>query len=149
MFTDLKPLLNSCTSVTIVLASGGDDQVNVTIIPKAKDGQNASLSTPLALIATLEELDAEFAQVVLGYSAKRTSLAEQLEATATILDAAKQEAAKSAVAGKGKKPHKPASASSDDFDEDEENGGDEKPESSSAAPEKLAPAAAPVDDLWA
>lgn len=144
MFTDLKPLLNNCTSVTIILSSGGDGQFNVIIIPKAKDGQNASLSTPLALTATLEELDAEFAQVVLGYSAKRTSLAEQLEATETILDAAKAEAAKRVAKSKGKN----SSSSSSDDDEDDEGNADAVA-CDLPVGQATADAETSVDDLWA
>jgi PRTRC genetic system protein E len=151
MFAELKTLLDSCSSVSIILANGTDDTVNVTVIPKVKDGQNAVLSTPLALSGTLEDMDAEFAQIVSSYTAKRTSLSEQLEATQTILEAAKDDAAKGlAESRKNKSLPKPKMESSGstgkDDDDDDDNKGDEgccMPAITAAVPK------AASDDLWA
>ncbi len=149
MFAELKPLLDSCSSVTIVLAAGSDDTLSVTVIPKAKNAQNAVLSTPLALAGTMAELDTEFAGLVIGFAAKRTSLTEQLEATQTILEAAKQEAAKSAVTGKKKSSPKLASTSSlcCTGDSDDDDGGNDDDDVNVASTE--APAAPSTSDsLW-
>jgi PRTRC genetic system protein E len=156
MFAELKPLLDNCTSITLVLVNGTDDTVNVTVIPKAKDGQNALLSTPLALTGTVAELDAQFAQLVTSYSAKRTSLAEQFEATATILEAAKQESAKSAVTKKKNSSNKSGSTTScctgggdEDNDDDDvlsDGGGVQFKPDALVAP--MAPAASVESDLW-
>ena len=152
MFAELKPLLDNCSSVTIVLAAGSDDTLSVTVIPKAKDGQNAVLSTPLALTGTLAELDAEFAGLVTGFVAKRTTLAQQLEATETILEAAKQEAAKSAVSVKKKALPKPSSGVTDDDDGNDDDD-DQGIGCCGKAPEVTVPATPSVpvsspDDLW-
>ncbi|MHB1678660.1 MAG: PRTRC system protein E [Sulfuriferula sp.] len=155
MFAELKPLLDNCSSVTIVLAAGSDDTLSVTVIPKAKDSQNAVLSTPLALTGTMAELDAGFAGLVTGFAATRTSLTEQLEATQTILEAAKQESAKSAVTGKKKPSSKssPTPSSCCTGDDDDDDGGNDDDDVNAASPE--APAASvpatpsAEDDLWA
>ncbi len=150
MFAELKPLLDNCSSVTIVLAAGSDDTLSVTVIPKTKDGQNAVLSTPLALTGTLVELDAEFAGLVTGFVTKRTTLAEQLEATEIILEAAKQEAAKSAVAGKKKALPKPAATSFSCNTGNDEGIGDDDDMGCCGSPEASAPAIPSAeDDLWA
>lgn len=148
MFLSLKPILDTCVSVTVVLSAiNADGTVTVTVVPKAKEGQEASLSTPLSLTATLEELDAEFASVILSYVTKRTSLSEQLEATQTILDAAKQDAAKKVAESKGKKSL-PApsvnSVSGDDGDGDDDEGGGCCSAQVTSAP----PIATASDDLW-
>ncbi len=147
MFAELKPLLDNCFSVTIVLAAGSDDTLSVTVIPKAKDGQNAVLSTPLALTGTLAELDAEFAGLVTGFAAKRITLAQQLEATETILEAAKQEAAKSAVSGKKALPKLSAGVTDDDGGNDDD---DDQGVGCCGSPEASVPATPSAeDDLWA
>ncbi|MHB0991691.1 MAG: PRTRC system protein E [Burkholderiales bacterium] len=148
MFAELKPLLDNCFSVTIVLAAGSDDTLSVTVIPKAKDGQNAVLSTPLALTGTLAELDAEFAGLVTGFAAKRITLAQQLEATETILEAAKQEAAKSAVSGKKKALPKLSSGVTDDDGGNDDD--DDQGVGCCGSPEASVPATPSAeDDLWA
>lgn len=146
MFTELKSLLDSCSSVSVILANGAGDTVNVTVIPKARDGQNAVLSTPLALSGTLAELDAEFERIVSGYTATRTTLAEQLEATETILEAEKENSAKKLAERKAKKSlPKPSSSTccTGDDDDDNDDAGCKVPETTTPA------ASAPIDDLWA
>ena len=157
MFTNLKTLVSSCSSITIILASAGDDLVNVTVIPKVNEGQHAALSTPLSLIATLDELDAEFADVVQSYTAKRTSLAEQLEATQLILEAAKEESAKKlADSKKGKvKPNtstaSPVVSQDDEGGDGDGHGDDDGIEGSNKAPAELALVSAedPLENFWA
>lgn len=136
MFTQLQALLKNCTNVTVILASNKDDTLSVTVLPKSKDTGDAAatLSTPLCLTATAAELDAEFANVLGSYVNKHQSLAEQLENTSAILEAAKSESQKKATTAisKAAKPAdkaKPAKAeSSDSLEEetdDEAAGGDD------------------------
>lgn len=148
MFAELKTLLDSCSSVSIILANSTDDTVNVTVIPKVKDGQNAVLSTPLALSGTLEDMDAEFAQIVSSYTAKRTSLSEQLEATQTILDAAKQDAAKGLAESRKKLKPKMESSGSTEKGDDDDDDDDDAEECCMPAITAAVPTAA-SDDLWA
>ncbi len=162
MFTQLEALLKNCTNVTVILASNKDNTLSVTVLPKSKDtGDNAAaLSTPLSLTATAAELDAEFVNVLGGYVNKHQSLAEQLENTNAILEAAKTESQKKATtaiskAAKPTEKAKPAKAeSSDDLeDTEDESGGDENATGGDAtsatdsSKTEVAPAQA-GDDLW-
>lgn len=148
-FAEIKSLLDSCSSVTVVLSRGSDDTLSVAVIPKVKDGQNAVLSTPLALTGTSVELDAEFAGLLTSYVGKRKSLAEQLEATQTILDAAKQDAVKKAVKGKSKSsPTIASSCAGSDDDDDDDNDDVSSPVVSETATGTPAAPAAPMADLW-
>ncbi len=145
MFVQLKSLIDSCVSVSIILTGGKDGLVNVAVIPKVENGKDAALATPLALSGTLEELDEQFAGLCTSFVNKRLSLAEQLEATTTILEAAKQESAKKAVKGKAKTSTSSAAAccvADDDGDDDDDVSAEVSTTSTPATP------AAPMDDLW-
>lgn len=99
MFQAMQTLLAACASITLSMVANGNGTITVTVIPKANKGgdENASLNTPLSLTGTAEELDAEFAGILAKYSDSHKSLAEQLEATEAILDAAKKEASTKAT----------------------------------------------------
>ena len=104
-----------------------------------------SLAQPLALTATAAELDAQFAECVSSYVTARKSLTEQMEATAAVLAAAKQESAgkavkaitKSATASTVKDKAAPTNSDPEDGEDDE--GGEIAP-----APD-VAPAAPAAD----
>ena len=163
MFTQLKPLLNSA-SLTIHLAANNDGTLSVTILPKSKQtGEDAAaLNTPLSITATADELDANFAQVLSDYVNAHQSLAEQLENTTSILDAAKAEAQKKATTAISKASTKPetpkvtkaAATPSDDGEEEPEDGdgesggGDGEGEVKSDENTQATPAPAPAGGLW-
>lgn len=94
IFNKLQSLLVGCTSISLLISANKDKTLSVVVIPKAKEGADSALSTPLHLTATAEELDAGFLDVLEGYSEKHLSLAQQLENATTILDAAKAESQK-------------------------------------------------------
>lgn len=95
MFTQIAQLAKHSTLNLIISAEG--DNLRVIVMPKPKGGENAALSTPLSLLASPEELDREFASVINGYSANRTTLQESLDAAKTIMDAAAKEAREKAA----------------------------------------------------
>jgi PRTRC genetic system protein E len=146
MFTAMKPLLDQCVFVSITLVAGSDGTLSVTVTPKAKEGQDSRLSQPLALTATFGELDEGFTRAVLDHAGIRKTIAEQLEATKTILEAVKEEAAKSVVDARKKPSKTAASEPLIDDDDEESHGGDTQ---ASKTPEIVVPASLPVDDLWA
>lgn len=92
MFQSLQSLLAG-GSLDLELQGNTDNTISVTVKPKGE----GPLSQPLCLTATAEELDAEFASCVAQYSNARKSLAEQMEATAAVLAAAKSESANKAA----------------------------------------------------
>jgi PRTRC genetic system protein E len=99
MFKQLECLLKNCASINMILAANKDGTLSVTVLPKPKQSgdETLSLSTPLSLTATAEELDAEFATLLGNYVGSHQSLAEQLENTNAILEAAKKESQKKAT----------------------------------------------------
>jgi PRTRC genetic system protein E len=101
-----KELASICATATLLMSISADEKtglmtINVTPKPK-KDADEPALSKPLTLTATPEEFDAGFVNALQSFQAKRVSLAEQVEATAEVLAAAKAE--QSARAAKAKKP---------------------------------------------
>lgn len=93
IFSDLQPLLQS-TDLTLKLSASGDN-ITVVVVPKVKDIGSA-LATPLSLTATAAELDAGFTNIVAQYAGSRSSLAEQLEASKLVMEAAGKTAVENA-----------------------------------------------------
>lgn len=92
MFQALFPLLQQ-GQVTLVLNANADGTITAMVSQKAE----GALATPLTLTATPDELDADFATVVGTFGQQRKSLAEQLEATNAILQAAEKASANKAT----------------------------------------------------
>ncbi|WGS44024.1 PRTRC system protein E [Burkholderia sp. JSH-S8] len=80
LFTSLHALAQT-TSINILITAEGDEnlRVNVTPLPNAKGKKEL---WPLSLIATPEELDAEFAAAVEAYEPGALSLLDQARACA-------------------------------------------------------------------
>jgi PRTRC genetic system protein E len=79
------------------LVVGREGTITVTVRPTPKDAKDAeALAIPLVLTGTAEELDAQFVGLLRSYAEEHQSLAEQLEATRNILEAAKKDASKKA-----------------------------------------------------
>jgi len=127
MFSALKPLILG-GSLNLTLTGNADDTITVLVAPKGA----GVLSQPLVLTATAAELDAEFAQCIQNFANQRKGLADQLEATAAILDAAKKESAEKGVKAITKQST-PAAASTivakttsnSDLDDEDDEGGDD------------------------
>jgi len=135
MFKQLQALLKNGGSINMLIAANKDGTLSVTVLPKpSKTGDDtAALSTPLSLTATADELDAEFVTLLSNYVGSHESLAEQIENTNAILEAAKKESQKKATTSISKsstaKPATPATATEatvggeeGGLDEEEENG---------------------------
>lgn len=111
LFKSLQDLSRS-TQIVCIISSDTDSLMKVTVMPKpAKDGENAALSTPLQLVGTPEELDAQFAEVLTSYTTTRTSLAESLAASQTVMEAAKKDATEKAAKAAAAKTSRPATGS--------------------------------------
>lgn len=140
MFKALQPLLANCAALAITLAADGD-KLNVTVIPKPKaTGDLAKgLSTPLQLVGTAEELEAEFPKLLASYTDAHTSLAEQVAAAEAVMEAAKKTVVKKAAgkpAGKTA-PEKGAAAGGETDDEE----GDQQTAAAGSGGSEAAPAA--------
>jgi len=158
MFTALQTLLATVAGITLSIMANDNGTLTVTLVPKPKkEGGEAALNTPLSLTGTPEELDAEFANIVTSYTSKRQSLAEQLEATTAILEAAQKDASKKATKavtkGKGAAAGTSEKASTESkTDEGGDDNDDESGGSSTAGEDAAsAPAEAKSDaasNLW-
>ena len=141
MFKQLAGLLANNAAITLML-TGKADAMTVTVIPKpakAVEGQQA-LSTPLVLNGTAEELDEGFAGIVDTFTATRKSLAEQYEATAAVLEAAKKKSAGEAAKGVTKSARAVAkSSAASDPDDGDGDGNDDDDDTPAGAAESDAP----------
>jgi len=122
MFTELAALVRASEKVVVTLTMQGD-LMSVVVVPVIKNAADAALTTPLALSAMPAELDEGFAQALAGVSAARQSLAEQAEATKSIL-----EAAKSSQSSKATKALAKAAAPSDASDSQDDSEDESKPQ---------------------
>jgi PRTRC genetic system protein E len=126
MFTELMPILQS-RPVTITITSVDKTKIRVNVIPKAVDSDSqltrdvtqkdgvtkdevAALITPLSLVGTPEEIDAELPQLLASYSEGHTTVLESLkelqEALAAAAKAAKDATAKAKTKTPPAKPDK-------------------------------------------
>jgi len=115
MFQELVPLVAACDKVVLTLTMKGDAMA-VVVAPVVSKAADAALATPLALTAQPAELDEGFAQAIASVSVSHRSLAEQVEATASILNAATSAQSTKAQKALSKANGKPTALSSDDED---------------------------------
>lgn len=156
MFQQLHQLAQSCASLTLLITSASATEMTITVIPKSKkDNEEAALATPLQLTATPEEFAEGFVNALTSYTDSRGSLADQVEATKTILEAAKNESAKKAT----KQIAKPATNQvevkagtngDDDNDEDEVGGANPEDDEAQTSTDSESNSAATVTplNLW-
>lgn len=87
MFQELVPLVKASDKVVITLTMKGDD-MTVVVAPTVSKPDDAALVAPIALTATPAELDAEFANAIGAVTQARQGLAEQVESTKAVIQAA-------------------------------------------------------------
>ncbi|CAN7777641.1 PRTRC system protein E [Cupriavidus necator] len=133
MFQELVALVAACDKVVLTLTMKGDAMA-VVVAPVVSKAADAALATPLALTASPAELDEGFAQAIASVSVSRRSLAEQVEATASILSAATSAQSTKAQKALSKANGKPAASSSDDADGADGKDDNEEGEGKAAAP---------------
>lgn len=80
LFTSLHALAQT-TSINILITAEGDENLRVNVTPMP-NGKGEKQRWPLSLVATPEELDAEFAAAVELYEPGATSLLDQARACA-------------------------------------------------------------------
>ena len=108
MFTELMPLLlKRRLLLTVSLVEG--DTIRVTVVPqKASDTDDNSLTTPLAITGTAEELDRDLPQQLVEFTGAHLQLQTTLASAKAEMDAA----AKAAREEARKKTSKPSSVTS-------------------------------------
>lgn len=110
MFKELHPLIRRTTLHILITAEG--DLLRVNITPKATDGENPALATPISLLATPEELDAELATILAGYTDAHMDLRASLNNAVAQIEEGKQGAGKK-TESKPAAAKKPAKAKAD------------------------------------
>lgn len=155
MFQQLHQLAQSCSSLTLLITAGSTTEMTITIIPKSdKDNDEGALATPLQLTATPQELEEGFVGALTSYTDSRGSLAEQVEATKTILESAKKESEKKATkviakpAAKGKEVKAADPGGDDDDHTDDEATSSDAATSSTDSDNQSTTAGAGTDNLW-
>jgi len=92
LFKSFQALLSTAqtTKINLVVTAVSGGRLSVLLLANsdAKGEGHEALNRPLSVTSTPEELDAEFATLLQGHASTRQSLAEQLEAEATILKGA-------------------------------------------------------------
>ena len=142
-----QQLFDMATDTPLTVVLNGDKAtglLTVVVMPRPANNGQPALATPLSLTATPADFEAGFADAVASYRKEHRSLAEQAEATAELLRAARDASAKKGstatakTGGKCVRPLPAPAASSSDDDRSESNGGDDS-DTAEATP---APAAA-------
>lgn len=114
MIQELMPVLQDGRTLFITIAKVSPTEVQMTVVPKAKEGEEkdriAILTTPIAVVGTPEELDALLPSVLTEFAATHaecTSTLDQAKAEMkSATDAIKAEADEKKKQAKGK-PAKP------------------------------------------
>lgn len=120
MFKEIEGILTQSNKLTLTIFKGENGKMKICVVPALTDSKEAALNHPLSLAGTAEELDEGFADALLKYTTKRSSLSEQVAATTAILDTAKANQEQKAVKSLKDKPAASKSTSQDDDEEEEE-----------------------------
>jgi PRTRC genetic system protein E len=142
MFDELYVLAAGASLTLTISADHKTGRMTINVIPRPnKDADEPALTQALSLTATPQEFDEGFVAALQGYREARQSLADQVEATKEVLEAAKLASVRKATEANTKartdKPAAPsttkpavsaaqaASHAEPEHDEGEGDGGDE------------------------
>lgn len=90
MFEELFTLASSASLTMTISADPKAGRMTINVIPRPnKDADEPALTKALSLTATPQEFDEGFVVALHGYRETRQSLADQVEATKEVLEAAK------------------------------------------------------------
>lgn len=152
LFANLAALIAKGVTVQFTVLAAADGKLEVNVIPSVTGGSSDLNLVPKSFVGSAEELDAEFPDVIAGYTKANLTLMQQLEDVKIVADAAGREAAeKAAAAAANKKPpaartsaaRKPAAPAAPTLetpdDETSDDDGDDTPEGSEAGTTTAAP----------
>lgn len=98
MFEELFALASTASLALTISADAKSGRMTINVIPRPnKDANDPALSKALTLTATPQEFDEGFIAALKGYRETRQSLADQVEATKEVLEAAKAASVKKAT----------------------------------------------------
>ena len=135
LFSNIAALVAKGVVLSIQVAGADNGKLEVSVTPTSTTGKSGMSLIAKSFIATPQELDADFADVIGAYAATNGSLKDQLDAMTAQADAAlkdAQEAQKTAKAAApkavsktvpgAKKPVSPTLMSGDDNSDDGDDG---------------------------
>lgn len=98
MFEELFALAAGASLTLTISADPKTGRMTINVIPRPnKDADEPALTKALSLSATPQEFDEGFVAALRGYREARQSLADQVEATREVLEAAKAASVKKAA----------------------------------------------------
>ena len=98
MFQELFSLAAAASLTLTLSADAKTGRMTINVIPRPhKDGDELALAKALSLTASPQEFDEGFVAALRGYREVRQSLADQVEATREVLEAAKQASVRKAT----------------------------------------------------
>lgn len=98
MFEELFALAASASLTMTISADHKTGRMTINVVPRpVKDADEPALTKALSLTATPQEFDGGFLAALQGYREVRQSLADQVEATKEVLEAAKVASVKKAT----------------------------------------------------
>lgn len=150
MIKQLLKLLETCTSVNILAVKAHEGKLSLTFIPTAKQDGDAAMATPFNLTGTPDELESGIALALDKINGSRATLAEQVEATNTLLAQATKEATekgRSALASKSGKPAPVQTSSTDTTNDGDTEDDEDDPVSDGQRAPNAAPAVTPVSAM--
>ena len=145
-----QQLFDMATDTPLTVVLNGDKAaglLTVVVMPRPANNGEPALATPLSLTAAPADFESGFADAVASYRKEHRSLAEQAEATAELLRAARDAAARkgsTAAAKTSGKPVRPLPAPAASSSDDDRGESDGRGDDSDTAEAATAPAAAPA-----
>lgn len=110
LFKNLAPLIARGVTVQFTVLAAADGKLEVNVIPTTEGGSTGLNLVSKSFVATPDELDLEFPEVIAGYSTANLSLKQQLEDVKTVAEAAAKEASEAAARKSTSAPAKPGVA---------------------------------------
>jgi PRTRC genetic system protein E len=97
LFANLAALVAKGVTVQFTVLAAADGKLEVNVIPSVAGGTSSLNLVPKSFVATPEELDTEFQDVIAGYATANLTLKQQLEDVETVAAAAAKEASENAA----------------------------------------------------
>lgn len=110
LFKNLAPLIARGVTVQFTVLAAADGKLEVNVIPTTEGGSTGLNLVSKSFVATPDELDLEFPEVIAGYSTANLSLKQQLEDVKTVAEAVAKEASEAAARKSASAPAKPGIA---------------------------------------
>ncbi len=109
MFKEIQQVMDDGVPFMTITIARDNDALRVNFIPKAS-GEGDITATPLSLLGTADELDADFVEAIRSFRSTRESIADQVAQSKAEAEAIAKEADEKAKAKSAAKVVKPASS---------------------------------------